>query len=213
MGCEVRPGEQPAATIGMESFTALSSLPPDQRWRAQTAPAPVVVALIRQPAALSSLEEFLLIKRNDGPYRGQWALVGGKWDFGETLAEAVVREVREETGLSTSFVAVRGVVSERVVPWSSGDPGAHFLLLVCDLLVRSGVAAEQHEGTVAWFERQAIDVLHTAAEIIPSDYAMLREFATATDHAPYVEVEMKAMLDGPAGQSSEMLRFQRYDHR
>jgi ADP-ribose pyrophosphatase YjhB (NUDIX family) len=195
----------------MESFTALSFLPRDQRWRAQTAPAPVVVALIRQPAA-SGGEELLLIQRNNGPYTGQWALVGGKWDFGETLADAIVREVREETGLSTDFVAVRGLVSERVAPWSSGDLGAHFLLLVCDLAVCSGVAAEQCEGTVAWFDQEAIDALHSAAEIIPSDYAMIREFAAATHHAPYVEVEMKALLNGPAGQASEMLRFQRFDH-
>jgi ADP-ribose pyrophosphatase YjhB (NUDIX family) len=195
----------------METFALLPTLPPNQRWRAQSAPAPVVVALIRQPAA-SGGEELLLIQRNNGPYTGQWALVGGKWDFGETLADAIVREVREETGLSTDFVAVRGLVSERVAPWSSGDLGAHFLLLVCDLAVCS-VAAEQCEGTVAWFNQEAIDALHTAAEIIPSDYAMIREFAAATHHAPYVEVEMKALLNGPAGQASEMLRFQRFDHR
>lgn len=196
----------------MEAFNSLPSLPRDQRWRAQTAPAPVVVAIIRQPA-ITEKEELLLIKRVNGPYTGQWALVGGKWDFGETLAEAIEREVLEETGLSTSFIAVRGVVSERVAPWSAGELGAHFLLLVCDLTIRDGVAAEQYEGSVAWFGREAIDALHEAAEIIPSDYAMIREFAATSHHAPYVEVEMKALLYGSAGQSSEMIRFQRYDHR
>jgi len=193
----------------MESFTSLPNLPPDRRWRAQTAPVPVVVALIRQ--AHADGERLLLIRRAGGPYAGQWALVGGKWDFGETLAAAVEREVLEETGLITSFVAVRALVSERVAPWAADASAAHFLLLVCDLLVRDGQAAEQQEGLVEWFGLAAIDTLHAAGHIIPSDYAMIREFAAATCSAPYVEVEMRALLGGPAGQPSEMLRFQRHE--
>jgi len=191
----------------MDPFASLPALPPEQRWRSQTAPAPVVVALIRQ--SREDGERLLLIRRADGPYAGQWALVGGKWDFGETLAEAIVREVREETGLGTCFVAVRALVSERVAPWAEGDIGAHFLLLVCDLLVCDGRASEQQEGCVDWFDHAAIDALHATAAIIPSDYAMIREFAAATHHAPYVEVEMRAGLSRPAAPPGEMLRFER----
>lgn len=191
----------------MDPFASLPALPREQRWRSQTAPAPVVVAIIRD--SREDRERLLLIRRADGPYAGQWALVGGKWDFGETLSEAIVREVREETGLGTRFVAVRALVSERVAPWDDGDIGAHFLLLVCDLLVSDGQASEQQEGLVAWFDHAAIDGLHAAAAIIPSDYAMIREFAAATHHAPYVEVEMRARLGRPAAPPGEMLRFER----
>ena len=193
----------------MNPFTTLPTLPPQQRWRSQTAPVPVVVALIRR--AHDDGERLLLIRRAGGPYAGQWALVGGKWEFGETLPEAIVREVAEETGLTTAFVAVRGLVSERVAPWSAGALGAHFLLLVCDLVVGEGEAAEQAEGLVAWFDHAAIDALRAAGEIIPSDYAMIREFAAATDCAPHVEVEMRALLDGAGGALSEMMRFERCD--
>lgn len=193
----------------MDLFASLPSLPPERRWRSQTAPVPVAVALIRQ--ATEAGEELLLIRRANGPYTGQWALVGGKWDFGETLAEAIVREVWEETGLLTSFVALRALVSERVAPWTAGDVGAHFLLLVCDLTVREGRAAEQQEGLVAWFRFDHIDALHGEGLIIPSDYAMIREFGAATFHSPYVEVEMRALLDGSAAQPHEMVRFLRHD--
>ena len=192
----------------MDAFTTLSSLPPERRWRAQTAPTPVVVALIRD--GRGAAERLLLIRRAGGPYAGLWALVGGKWDFGETLAEAVVREVREETGLGTTLVAVRALVSERVAPWSAEDIGVHFLLLVCDLLVGEGQAAEQQEGVVAWFDFAAIDALHADGAIIPSDYAMIREFAAASHHAPYVEVQMRAMLGVPDAPPSEMLRFEKH---
>ena len=41
----------------------------------------------------------LLIQRATEPGRGQWSLPGGRVESGETMAEAVVREVREETGV------------------------------------------------------------------------------------------------------------------
>ena len=187
----------------------LHTLPPEQRWRGQTAPVPVVVGLIRR--AHDDGERLLLIRRAGGPYAGQWALVGGKWEFGETLAEAIVREVAEETGLATTFVAVRGLVNERVAPWSAGALGAHFLLLVCDLLVGKGEAAEQQEGFVAWFDHAAIDALSTAGAIIPSDYAMIREFAAAAERAPHVEVAMRSLLGGAGEALSEMISFERYE--
>ncbi len=192
----------------MDIFSTLSSLPPDRRWRGQTAPVPVAVAFIRRAAEAG--EELLLIRRAGGPYTGQWALVGGKWDFGETLAESIVREAREETGLVTSFVALRAVVSERVAPWADGDLSAHFLLLVCDLVVDGGLAAEQQEGLVAWFGRAEIDALHDEGRIIPSDYAMITAFAAAAEHAPYVEVEMRALLDGTAAQPGQMVGFRKH---
>ncbi|MBP6015154.1 MAG: NUDIX hydrolase [Candidatus Promineofilum sp.] len=194
---------------GLEAFSSLSMLPLEQRWHGQTAPVPVAVALIRR--VTDGGEELLLIRRAAGPYSGQWALVGGKWDFGETLAEAIVREAREETGLTTAFVALRALVSERVAPWTADTPAAHFLLLVCDLVVRDGTAAEQQEGIVDWFGPTAIDALYAEGRIIPSDYAMIREFGAATHSAPYVEVEMRALLDGTAALPSQMLRFRRVD--
>jgi 8-oxo-dGTP diphosphatase len=44
-------------------------------------------------------DRLLLIRRGHGPAAGQWSLPGGRVEFGETMAEALVREVHEETRL------------------------------------------------------------------------------------------------------------------
>jgi len=44
-------------------------------------------------------DALLLIRRANEPGAGRWSLPGGRVDWGETLAHAVVREVFEETGI------------------------------------------------------------------------------------------------------------------
>lgn len=183
----------------------LANMPPDRRWRQQPFPAPAVVALIRQPLPDAS-DRYLLIRRTGEPYAGHWALVGGKWEFGEEMAGAAVREVKEETGLDAQFVALRAVISERVAPLDADTTGAHFLLLLCDLVVTGGQAAEQAEGQVAWFDETEIKALHDRRAIVPSDYAMLMAFLEADTVAPYVEVDM-----GASATSVQMYRFHQHE--
>ena len=55
--------------------------------------------IVATGVAIVEGDEILLIQRGSEPNKGLWAVPGGKVDWGETLAEAATREVKEETGL------------------------------------------------------------------------------------------------------------------
>ena len=62
--------------------------------------------------------EILLHRRSD---TGQWAVIGGMVDPGEEPADAVVREVFEETGVRVEPERLTGVYRTGVVTYDNGD--------------------------------------------------------------------------------------------
>jgi 8-oxo-dGTP diphosphatase len=57
--------------------------------------------------------KILLIKRNTKPFKGYWALPGGRMDPGETIEQTIVREVKEETGLDVAIMRKIGEYVEK----------------------------------------------------------------------------------------------------
>ena len=60
-------------------------------------------------------DKVLLIKRRTLPFKGYWALPGGRVDPGETVEQTIVREVKEETGLDVAVVRKIGEYHEQGV--------------------------------------------------------------------------------------------------
>ncbi len=58
-------------------------------------------------------DKILLIRRNTIPFKGYWALPGGRMDPGETIEQTIVREVKEETGLDVVVVSLIGEYVEK----------------------------------------------------------------------------------------------------
>ncbi|EME31774.1 NUDIX hydrolase isoform 2 [Galdieria sulphuraria] len=72
----------------------------------------VAVALFRVPPVSTNRHsewEILLVERGQEPGKGMWSFPGGKLEFGETLSEAFLREVKEETGLKPTIGPIFGV--------------------------------------------------------------------------------------------------------
>lgn len=71
--------------------------------------------------------ELLLVKRDREPARGSWSLPGGRVEWGESLMEACVREVREETGIDVEVEGLAGI-AERIIPDDDGRIIHHFII-------------------------------------------------------------------------------------
>jgi 8-oxo-dGTP pyrophosphatase MutT (NUDIX family) len=79
----------------------------------------------------------LLQQRSDG---GQWGLPGGSVEIGESVHDAVIREVREETGLQVTVLRLVGVYSEpalQVVRYPDGNVW-HYVNVCFECAVQSG---------------------------------------------------------------------------
>jgi ADP-ribose pyrophosphatase YjhB (NUDIX family) len=70
----------------------------------------------------------LLVERGQEPLKGWWSLPGGILETGETLAEGIRREVREETGLEVEAEAMFELF-ERIMPDAAGRTEYHYVLV------------------------------------------------------------------------------------
>jgi len=76
--------------------------------------------LLAVDAVIFFQEGIVLIRRDNPPFAGCYALPGGFVEVGETVEAAVVREAREETGLIIELQGLVGVYSD-----PARDPRGH----------------------------------------------------------------------------------------
>jgi ADP-ribose pyrophosphatase YjhB (NUDIX family) len=101
--------------------------------------------------------EVLLIRRTDNE---NWAMPGGAMDIGETIAEAGVRETREETGIECEIVGLVGVYTNprHVMLYTSNDEVRQECSLVFAARAVGGEPQTSSESReVRWVAPEAID--------------------------------------------------------
>ena len=138
----------------------------------RTYPAAPILAV---SAAIVRDRKVLIVRRARPPARGLYTLPGGGVEVGETLAEAVVREVREETALVVEPVALAGY-REAIARDGDGRIERHFVILPFAARWIAGEAVLSHELSEAmWLDPAALGGLDTTAglaEIVANAIAL-----------------------------------------
>lgn len=108
----------------------------------------------------------LLVRRARQPAKGVYTLPGGRVEFGETLSEAVQREVREETALAIDVIGLAGW--REVVPNPSRGITGHFVIMSFATRWISGeVALNDELDDFRWCHPDHLDVQPTTEGLAP----------------------------------------------
>ncbi|HDQ13961.1 MAG TPA: NUDIX hydrolase [Sediminispirochaeta sp.] len=111
-------------------------------------------------ALVESDGKLLLERRNHEPFYDHWCIPGGHIDFGETVEHALIREVREETGLQVINYSFFNYFTEYYP-----DLNWHAVALIFVVYTTGHLKQQQDEvKELRWFNRQEMHPLSFAFE-------------------------------------------------
>jgi ADP-ribose pyrophosphatase YjhB (NUDIX family) len=95
-------------------------------------------------------DEVLLVRRGRNPRKGEWSIPGGGQALGETVFEAAIREVQEETGLTVRPTGIVTVV-DSILRDAERRPQFHYTLVEINAEWAAGTArAADDVDDVRW---------------------------------------------------------------
>lgn len=171
-------------------------------WGENPAADPIVIA------GFGTDRHVLLIRRRD---RGQWAIPGGMVDPGETAPDALMRELREETGVDLALQQPVILARTYVEDWRATDHAwVCSTVALYELPAAAVVCAGDDADDAAWWPLPDLDTLTTALASVGGLYQAHRpllvsalEQLTRTDS---VGTDTAATADCPCGCTASFCR-------
>ncbi len=144
------------------------------------APPPNALVPAASAVVTNDQGEILMQRRADNDL---WALPGGTMDFGETIAQTAVREVREETGLDVELNGLVGIYSDprHVIEYTDGEVRQQFNICFAAKLTGGDLRGSDESTDVRWVRTDELDSL----EIHDTTRLRLRHFLESRDQ-PYI---------------------------
>jgi 8-oxo-dGTP pyrophosphatase MutT (NUDIX family) len=117
---------------------------------------PAVTAFVQDSAG-----RILMERRTDN---GRWGLPGGTHQAGESIAQTVIREVAEETGLRIEVDRMIGIYTDpkRVIAFSDGEVRQEFSMCFAAHVVGGELAVSPESSAVEWVALERLDQLDIA---------------------------------------------------
>jgi ADP-ribose pyrophosphatase YjhB (NUDIX family) len=130
-------------------------------------------------ALILKRDRILMAQRGKKPLKGSWSLPGGALETGESLADGVRREVREETGLDIRTLGVLEIF-ERIMRDASGAPEYHYVLIdyMCRM-VGGTLAPGDDVCAVEWVRRRdlpQLEITEGTLAVIEKAFRKRREY-------------------------------------
>ncbi len=110
-------------------------------------------------AVVTNNEGKILLQRRSDNFL--WALPGGAMEIGESIAETIVREVKEEAGLDVAIEDVVGIYSnpKHVIVFSDGEVRQEFSICFACKIVGGELCVSEESSEVTFFTPQEIERL------------------------------------------------------
>ena len=120
-----------------------------------TAPKPNAIVPAASAVVVNDDGQLLLQRRTDNDY---WSLPGGAMEVGESIAQTIAREVREETGLEVETTRLVGIYSDprHVIAYSNGEVRQQFSICFACRVVGGELRRGDESSDIGFFAKEQL---------------------------------------------------------